>query len=663
MTATVTQDLRAGLALHQTGRVIEAETVYSRVIVRDPDSPDAWHLFGRAAFDRKDNALAIARVVQAIRLRPEIPAFHHSMGEILTRLGRAREASLCFEEALRLEPGFVPALLSLGNALQELGRYSDAALLYGRAIAAQPDCAQAFTNLGNALRAQGCRADAFECYREAFRLAPENPEILVNLAARHLHERQFAEAEDYARRALGIQPGLAEGLSNLSIALLNQRRFPEAEEVARQAIEIAPLGAHLHSNLGSVLLGQERLAEAEAACRRALELSPRFAEAANNLGIILKGQDRYDHAAEWLESAVAWNPAYVEAWTSLGVVQQMRDRHVEAVSCFDEAIRLKPQFPKAHFCRGLALLRNGHLTEGFAEYEWRWKTQSQTFRVQEGPQWDGSPAAGKTILLFAEQGLGDTIQFARFAPLLAARCGRVIIECQPPLAGLLTALDPAVEIVTTDAPLPAFDAQAGLMSLPHILGVVEETIPAQAPYLKVADSDVDAMWKSLGSASGPRIGLAWMGNPKHAGDRHRSIPLATLTPLRDISGVEWFSLHVGERACAQVRSQGGWLREVLTESGGVPELAALMSCLDLIVSVDTMPAHLAGALGRPAWTLLSRAPDWRWQLEREDSPWYPTMRLFRQEAPGSWQPVVHRVAEAIRRNSFQEASRGTDMHE
>ncbi len=309
----------------------------------------------------------------------------------------------------------------------------------------------------------------------------------------------------------------------------------------------------------------------------------------------------------------------------------------------------------------MALLLMGRLREGFQEYEWRWSVFAVKPRAYVDRPWEGGPLDGKTILLSAEQGLGDAIQFARYAPLVAERGGRVIIDVSERVAPLIRTIAGVAEVVTPEMPLPAFDEQALLMSLPRILGTDNDTIPGHTPYLHADPDLVERVRSFLGPARGLRVGLAWAGNPGHIGDRQRSIALAALAPLGDVVGVEWYSLHVGEKTAAEVR-ESGWVREILSDSGGVPELAALMCCLDLVISVDSMPAHLAGALGRPVWTLLSMAADWRWREDREDTPWYPSMRLFRQERRNEWDEVVARVSQKILERSFQVSCPRTDKH-
>ncbi len=648
MTETLNYTVADALACHRAGRLEEAERIYGSVLEREPENPDAWHLMGRLALQQGDGRSAAARVLQALRYRPSTPAFHTSLGEILASQNRGPEAVACYREALQLNAGYVPALVALGNALQSEKRYREACTCYWRAIRERPECAEAFCNLGNALRAQGEHAEALTCYQEAFGLQPESPVHAVNLAAVLTQLQRPQEAEEFARRAVRLQPTLAEALSNLSVALAAQRRFGEAEPFARRAVECAPGDAHLHLNLGSLLLEQSRVAEAEQELRRALQIQAEYPQALNNLAVALHLQDREDEAAVWCEKLLQTAPQYAEAWANLGIVRQAQGRNLDAIRCFDQALQRRPDDFKSHVCRALSLLAEGHFAQGFEEYEWRWNLVPSQPRARTLPPWDGTPLNGQTVLLWAEQGLGDTLQFGRFAAAVAARGARVVVEVPDCLASLASSLEGVAEVVTPAAELPPCDVQAPLMSLPRLLGTTVESIPNAVPYLRADPARVAEYRARLGPARNLRAGLVWAGSPLHTSDRQRSIALKKLESLRTVPGIEWHSLQVEEYARLEAVHHGGWLDSELLRPAHADSLAAAMCCLDLVLTVDSMPAHLAGALGLPVWTLLAHVPDWRWQLAGETSPWYPTMRLFRQRKAGDWEEVLARVCGELR---------------
>ncbi len=643
MTATACCTVADALACHQAGRLEEAEWMYGSVLERDPGNSDAWHLLGRLALQKGDARTAAARVLQAIRHRPAVPAYHTSLGEILAAQQRYREAAACYREALRRESRYVPALVGLGNLRASQKRYGDACTYYWQAIRLRPECAEAFCNLGNALRAQGEFEEAVACYREACGLQPESAIHAMNLSAGLIQVQQHKEAEQWARRAIRLQPDLCEALSNLAVALQEQQRYAEAEPFARRALERDPGAAHLHLNLGSLLLARGRFAEAEDELRRALRIRPDYPQAANNLAVALHQQDRDDEASAWCEELLRALPQFGEVgptWGSCGRRRAAtRKRSGASTRPCNAGRRITNRTCAARcpYCRRGVFPRASRSTNGGG----KWCPK----RPAPGLCRRGTArhSAGRTILLWAEQGLGDTLQFARFAPLVAARGGRVIVEVQDCLASLVRSIDGVSAVVAQSQEPPPCQWQAPLLSLPRLFGTAPDSIPGAAPYLEADPERVERYRARLGSGNDLRVGLVWAGSPRHTSDRLRSIPLARMAALRHVEGVEWHSLQVEEGAREEARREAGWLRPGLDEPNA-DSLAAAMTCLDLVITVDTMPAHLAGALGRPVWTLLAHVSDWRWQVGEEDSPWYPTMRLFRQQRPGDWEELLERVA-------------------
>jgi len=323
-------------------------------------------------------------------------------------------------------------------------------------------------------------------------------------------------------------------------------------------------------------------------------------------------------------------------------------------------VQIDPGIADAHWNRALAWLLTGNFAQGWPAYEWRWKTTQLTPPSFPQPCWDGSPLAGRTILLYSEQGLGDTLQFIRFAPLVQQRAGRVIVLCQDSLLPLLANFPGVAQVVGHDAPLPAFEVQAALLSLPGLLGTTLETIPASVPYLTVPTELIEQGRQHLSGAGPFSVGIVWQGNPRHPKDRRRSVPLVAFEPLAQVEGVHLVSLQEGAGAEQLAALAGRFaVQDVGSRlSGDWAETAAVLQNLDLVICVDTALAHCAGALGVPVWLALPFAPDWRWLLGRPDSPWYPTMRLFRQDTSGDWQGVFARLAAALRERQGSAESRG-----
>jgi hypothetical protein len=338
------------------------------------------------------------------------------------------------------------------------------------------------------------------------------------------------------------------------------------------------------------------------------------------------------------------------------VALQDRLQYGEAAGHYRRALEVDGEYADAHWNLSLALLTMGNMPEGWREYEWRWKMrglfQPRSFAR---PLWDGKAAQGRTILLHAEQGMGDTLQFIRYAPLVAERGLTVIVECQQEVAELVRGVRGIHQVVARGQQLPAFDVHCPLLTLPLLFGTTVESIPAQAPYL-AADRLLQEQWRERLAASAPglKAGLVWAGKPTHRKDSRRSCALSAFAPLARVEGISWHSLQKGEAAQQAAHPpEGMQLTDWTDEMKDFSVTAALVANLDLCISVDTSVAHLAGALGKPVWTLLPYEPDWRWMLGREDSPWYPTMRLFRQELPGQWGPVMARLAGELQRMKKQ----------
>ncbi len=403
---------------------------------------------------------------------------------------------------------------------------------------------------------------------------------------------------------------------------------------------MAAAGGHLEA---------DRPAEAVAAARRVLEARPDHGGARVVLGLALTKLGRADDAIEAFETAIGAGHASAEAYNGLGKARYDRLALDAAIAAFDAAIAIEPRWPVAHYHRGMALLLAGRFEEGWPEYEWRLNIPDFGHRHFNAPRWDGAPLAGRTLLVICEQGYGDVFQAARYLPLLRDAGGRVVFECPGDLAGLLAPLVPAADLVplTGRAPPDApFDVYAALLSLPGCLGTTAETIPAAAPYL-AADPALCAPFEDALAGPGFKVGLVWAGSPRHPDDRQRTTRLRDFAPLGGVAGVRLFGLQVGA-AAAEAPPPGLAVEALGPRLASFGATAAVIDRLDLVVTVDTAVAHLAGALAKPVWTLLPFAPDWRWLTGRDDSPWYPTMRLFRQQTPGDWAGVMARVAEALR---------------
>ncbi|HEY9896864.1 MAG TPA: tetratricopeptide repeat protein, partial [Candidatus Sericytochromatia bacterium] len=497
------------------------------------------------------------------------------------------------------------------------------------------------------------------------------PHSLLPTALQHYHDGKFTEAERVCREILQQEPEQVAALQILSVALCRAGQSIAALPYLQKVVQLQPEAPEAWSNLGSALQEQGSIEAAIAAFNRAIALKPDHADAHYNLALVLQEQDRLEDALFHSEQAIALKPEFADAYYNQGFILRRLGRLEAAIARYRTAIQLAPQSAGAHKNLGHALLLTGDLQQGFQEYEWRWQQPGWTQRSFAQPLWDGSSLLGKTILLHAEQGLGDTIQFIRYVSLVRKAAfgsssgqnqgGRVLVECQSSLLPLLETVAGIDQLIAQDSPLPAFDVHAPLLSLPHILGTTLETIPATIPYLQPsrAASAPQLPLPHLpppqsGSTLHPsplaslplKVGIVWTGNPAHKNNPYRSCTIEPFRDLCQIPGLCFYSLQKGA-AANDLQAIDLPIQDLSQTLVDFADTAAAIAQLDLVITIDTAVAHLVGALGKPVWLLLSFAPDWRWLLERDDSPWYPTMRLFRQRQRGRWQGVFEQVTAAL----------------
>jgi len=476
------------------------------------------------------------------------------------------------------------------------------------------------------------------------------PDLMTqgNYLAQH---GRFQEAATCYQQLLRLQPGHAEAHNNLGVMFAEQRQLAEAVTCYDQALALDPRYAHAHYNRANALEAQGRREEAAEGYRQALRLRPGFAEAHLNLGIALALLGDPAEAIVQYQEALRLRPDMFETHSNLGLALAHLGQHDQALPLYQRALDHLPDYAGAHFSRALTWLAQGNFAQGWAEFEWRWRLPESPPRPVSQPLWDGGPLDGKTILLHAEQGQGDTIQFIRYAPLVQQRGGRVVVECQATLISLLAGCRGIDQLVASGAPLPPFDLHCPLLSLGRIFKTDMASIPADIPYLGAEAGRVERWRRELRELGGFTIGIAWQGSLGHRWDRLRSIPLSQFAPLAGVPGVRLISLQVGAGR-EQLEALGG--RFPVTDLGSrfdptsFEDAAAAVMALDLVVTVDTALAHLAGALGAPVWVALSVGSEWRWLLSRAESPWYPTMRLWRQQQIGDWGEVFERMAGDLR---------------
>ena len=560
----------------------------------------------------------------------------------LLEKGRLREAEALFRQILAQRPNDPELLHQHGLLLIHMREGSQAAEVLRRAIAINPKAAVYHNHLGVALAMQGQGEQAIAAYRQALALDRDYPEALCNLGNALQTKGDLAEAIEALQRATALRPDFVEAHVNLGSALRAAGRLPEAQRALEKTLVLQPTSAEAHLNLGSVLQAVGRQDQAIAHYQRALATRPDYPEAHFNIGYALHDEGKLPEAIAAFDRALAQRPDYPEAHCERGTALQKSGQVDAAIAGYRRALAIRPDFIPARYNLALALLLQGRFQEGWKEYEARWRmlAVNPASKLRQ-PWWDGSDIHGRRILLWAEQGLGDTIQFLRYVPLVAARGGRVLLQCQPQLHSLLREQKAIEQLLGSDDPLPDYDVHCPLMSLPRLLSTTVQTIPAIVPYLCVDPNLVRQCSAALGDKPELKIGLNWAGSPHNRDDRNRSLPVEALAPLAQVPGVRLFSLQKG------FRGPGPFPMQFLEATENFAGTAAVIANLDLVITCDTSIAHLAGALGRPVWTLLPFAPDWRWMLDRADTPWYPTMRLFRQPSRGDWTTPVRQIAERL----------------
>jgi tetratricopeptide (TPR) repeat protein len=584
-------------------------------------------------------------------------------GDALRGTGDNAHAIAWYRRAIDVSPQPAEAYFKLGccyHDQQELNRAADS---YRRAIAAQPDFVEAYYNAGRVYQDMGRMPEAVQCYRTAIDLKPDLAQAHNNLGQIHLSAGETQQAIDCFQRALQGKSDFAEPHFNLAEAFRLLKHPTEAAAHYKAALRLNPSLFGAWNNLGNLLRDQGDLTAAAECFHQVVRLQPDLPEGHYNLGSALKDTGDLEQAVASLRQSLRLQPHHAESWNNLALAYKTRGQFDKALTYFSQALRLKDDLAEAHWNRSFVYLLQGSFEHGWQDFEWRFRLPkwqlAYPFR-QPLPRWNGACDPGLRILVHDEQGLGDTLQFVRYLPLVKARCHTVILETRRELIGLLqhvAGADAVVERPSSDRPFTGADCHAPLLSLPMIFGTRPETIPAGVPYIR-PEPRKESLWQERLSCPGTNVGIVWAGRPEHQNDRNRSCRLEQFARLAEIPGVRLIGLQKGP--AASQADETALARRVLNLGGELQDFAdtaALISHLDLIISVDTAVVHLAGAMGKPVWVLLPFVPDWRWMLNREDSPWYPTMRLFRQHRPGDWPDVFDRLAAALQ---SMPAVHGTD---
>ncbi len=586
----VQSQFEAAVAQHQAGNLAEAEAAYRRVVESDPQHWDAVYLLGTALLQLSRFEECIEWLQRIIDVHPDSPDAHNNLGVAHKALGNWQQAGRAFETAIKANPEYDQAFYNLGALMEDRRLFSDAEKCYRHVLKLKPGDPQSQYNLANVLKAQGLWSDAEEAYRSVLALQPNNQDVRINLA----------------------------------FVLVQQERLTDAVNIYQQILAADPNYYEIHNNLSYIHDRQGNPEAAIASAQAALAIFDDYPDGHNNWGTALRSMHRLDEACER----------------------------------FQKALDLRPDFALAEFNLATTRMLSGDLKSGWSGYERR----SETGEIRDAvtpprqfdqPRWDGQPISGKRLLVHSDQGFGDTIQFVRFLEQVKQRsAAHVVFECQPQLVSLLSD-NPAIdEIIADGEPLPEFDLQVSLSSLGGLLSIELDNLPAKVPYIQAGSELRPELLELLevANSSHQNIGIVWQGNPAQARDALRSCPLDKLLALAELPNVSLFSLQTGETGLAQLKAleADAAIVDIGSHLNNFADTAAVLDRLDLLITVDTAVAHLGGAMGAEVWTLLPHTPDWRWLLDRDDSPWYPTMRLFRQPKWGDWDSVVVAVIDALK---------------
>jgi tetratricopeptide (TPR) repeat protein len=586
-------------------------------------------------------------------VRPDYAEALYNRGVTLQELKRFDEALASYDRALVVRPDFAQALRNRGLTLQELKRFDEALASYDRALALRPDDAEALNNRGNTLKELKRSDEALASYDRALAVQPDYTQAFYNRGVTLQELKRFDEALASYDRALALRPDFAEALRNRGVTLQELTRFDVALASYDRALALRLDDAEALNNRGIALKELKRFDEALANYDRALAVRPDFAEALNNRGNILKELTRFDEALVSYHRALGVHPDYVDALYNRGNTLQELKQFEEALASYNRAIALKPDYAACRLNRAICKLRLGRYIEGWTDYEWRRDTAFFPSQRPNLAMWNGERLEGLRLLIFSEQGLGDIIQFAGYLPLLALHGCQVTFLTRAKLTRLLKSLTNRIEIVSELGSERTFDFQCALLSLPHRFGTDLKSIPNTVPYLLAEDSLV-ARWRERIGTHGFKVGISWQGNPAGLVDQGRSVPLTCFQALGRIPGVRLISLQTVRGLKQLAGLPAAMVVEALGDDfdagpDAFVDCAAVMHSLDLVVTCDTAIGHLAGALGRPVWLALKQVPHWTWMLDRSDSPWYASMRLFRQPTREAWGPVFDEIAAELRK--------------
>jgi len=622
------QLLSQAIEHHRAGRVREAEVICRQIIQQDPNNADAFNLLGAIAGQSGYAQDSVNLISRAISLRPDDPKLYQNLATSLRQVGRYNEAIEAYRKGLAIKED-VPSLIQLANLYWLIGNGNDAEQSLLRALQLDRNSVMALHGIGS---------------------------IYLQLGF-------YDRAAEALKRAVTLNPQLLPGFRDLGVALYQLNWFDECIEACRSALALSPTDIVALNHLGMSLQKQKKFEEAKEYLERVANAPAARDDEWFNRGLAMSSLYNIEEAERSYREALKLKPNSIPAKLNLGVMLGLQGKTQEALAAFEQVMKASPGFETGILHHGVSLLLTGQFEQGWKEYQSRWKvpTHHEPQRPFTEPLWRDQSVRGKTILVYREQGFGDTINFCRYVPMIKERGAKVILEIQPELVTLLKRLKGADEVIEYGSTLPPFDLQVPMLDLPLVFKTNLSNIPAKVPYLSADPQKVETWSARLKELEGDRkpamrVGIAWAGSPTHPHDRGRSMKLADFAPLAQAVGdrVHFISLQKGAGSDQAANPpEGMWFDDPTANLKDFDDTAALMMNLDLLICVDTSVVHLAGAMARPVWVLLPIGPDWRWLEHREDSPWYPTMRLFRQQKLLNWPHVMERVVRELKRKIDQ----------
>lgn len=610
------------------------------------------HLMGVIQHQKGNAYLAEQWIRKSLTLKPDVAEVNFNLALSLLAQNKLNESLTYFESAIKLKPDYAASYFQIGNVYKNLEQYELAKKNYEKSLSYNPQHADSLNCLGVILCKLNDHGKSVDYFKQALDIRPNFPEALNNLGVAYLELDRPEQTREFCEKAITLRPDYTAALNNLGTAHKNQGSYTDAIQYYERALSINPNLLEARNNLGlSMMFGMSAIESAINCFQEVLKQDPQHPQALNNLGITLCHQGLFEEGILSYRKAINIKPDYTEALSNLACALRATGKIQEALKIYEEVLKQELSFAEAHNNYAMMLLSVGEFSKGLREYEWRWKTSQLKDAVRDfrRPLWQGEDLSGKTLLVYAEQGLGDTLQFCRFIPTIKRKNINILLEVPDSLARLAKTLKGVDKVIISGHDIPDFDYHCPMLNLPLALGTDINSIPSEIPYLSADANEIATFAKRMPANNRKRIGLVWSGNPRNHSfelssiDRQRSMPPQYLEPLFKIQNIDFYSLQKdGPKTSNEFQ-----LIDYMSECHDFADTAALVSNLDLVISVDTSVVHLAGAIGKPVWLLNRYDGCWRWLHNRNDSPWYPLLRQFRQIKFGDWEDVIKRVAKEL----------------